>query len=405
MFERDRNPPEKFSTTPDLETTEFVAYEKLDKSLEKRLKRRSRMPIKVGAVALAFATVGSVYWADVEENRNERAEAKVSINVVGEAIDDANSDKATLFIDGFNTYDADYLTKSIGDAARQVADGEQWSLSYNNAILNREQIYETIIETAEERGIESISIAGYSMGGIIAVEAASDVVANSSIEVNTFTMMHTPDGTEGLQTKPKNELSFLQDLVKWFPGAIDSTYVRFFGELYSYKDLYTKGEFKDWDITHNAKVISDNIGRFSRTFNSLWPKVNNPKGTSLQLMLEQGYKIDHFSMKNELERITAEGDSKQMPVGLYLSMENDSTVKNQETADSFTVSTHETGIKFHKYTVPDAVHSQYYKTIDEYMQAFDRVSGVMARDVEEEKEKHEAYLAYQDEISILAEEQ
>ena len=91
-----------------------------------------------------------------------------------------------------------------------------------------------------------------------------------------------------------------------------------------------------------------------------------------------------------------------MPVGLYLSMENDSTVKNEETANSFTVSTHETGIKFHKYTVPDAVHSQYYKTIDEYMQAFDRVSGVMARDVEEEKEKHEAYLAYQDEVSIEA---
>jgi len=402
MFERDRIPPEKFPTTPNIETDEFVAYEKLDKRLEKRLKRRSRMPMKIGAVALAFAAVGSVYWADVEENRAERAEARVSIDVVGEPLDEANSDRGIIFVDGFNTNNGEYLAKTIGPAVQEMADGKLLSLATHNAVLAREQIVEEIQETVEENKLERVIIVGNSMGGIIDMEAVSDLVDKSDVKVDLFILMHTPSGPEGLQTKPKVELEFLQELVKWFPGAIDSTYLRYGGELYFYKDIYTKGEFKSWDINHNIGVIGDNIGRLFRTSDSLWKKVNRPTGTSLQLMLEQGYKIDNFDMEKELKTIAAQRGAKQMPVGLYLSMDNDSTVKNKEAAQNFTVMTHENDIKFHTYNVPNAIHAQYDRSIKEYTQAFEKMSGVISRDVQEEKDKHEAYLIYQDEISIEA---
>jgi hypothetical protein len=412
MFDRDRNPLEKFPTAPNLETIDSDAYEILDTKLEKRLARRNGTILKLGAAALTLTSISSLYWADVYANREERAQAHVSINVISELPDEVNavtagehsSRKATVYIDGFNTYDANYLARSLGKAAQPVGGGEEWSLGYNNAILSREKIYKTILDTAEKRNIDSLSIVGYSMGGIVAVEATSDIVVNSTVEVDTFSALHTPNGEEGLQQRSKNELAFLREFVRWFPGAVDSTYVRYIGELISFKDLYTRGEFKGLNIAHNTKVITDNIGRFYRTANSLWDKVNNPKGTSLQLMLEQGYKIDNFNGKAELERMAAEADTKQMPVGLYMSMENDNTVNNKLSSEDFVEYSHETGIKIHVSEVAKAVHSEYDRTVKEYVRAFDNASTSMNRDVRKEKNKHEAFLAHQEEISILASE-
>ena len=402
MFERVRNPPEKFPTNPHDETDEFNAYEKLDKKVEKQLNRRNSLPVKLGATALSFLTLSSVYWSDVQENRAEQAVAEVSINLVGQPLEESNSNKATILIDGFNTYDADYLAKTIGPAIQQVADGQLWSMSYNNALLSREQIYKKIVDMVNEHGVDSISFAGYSMGGIIATEAASDMIVDTNTEVNSLMLMSTPDGYDGLQSYQKNEFAVGQALVKWSPSAIDSTYVRFGGELYFYHDNYTKGEFKAWNLAQNAEVITDNIGRFARTFDSLWGKVNNPKGTSMKLMSEQVYKIAQSDIKKELERIAAVKDTKQMPVISYYGMNDDETIKNQLTAKNYRTYTTDTGIDFYGYLVPDAKHSQYYRSVDEYMRVFGEASAPISIEVQAETERHALYLEAQQEISVLA---
>lgn len=406
MFNRDRNPPEKIPTTPAPETIEFDAYETLDKKLEKQLKRRNRMPQKIGAISLIIAAIGTPYWMDIEANRAERAEAKVSINIISELPDETDAipvneqtpRTATVWIGGYNMYDGDDLAKKMGKADS----GEVWALGNNNAVLNRDIIANIIVEKADERNIGSVSISGYSMGGIMAIEAGSDITVDSTLEVDQFTAIQTPNGTEGLQESTKKELGFFLGFINWFPGAIDSTYVRYLGELISFNNIYTRGEFKDWDIAHNIKVVTDNIGRFFRTANSLWGKVNSPKGTSLQLMLDQERKMDEFDGKKELERMIAVADTKQMPTGLYIGSDTDKVVNSTNSSEDFMEYSRETGIKIHVYEVPNAIHSQYNKTIDEYLQAFDRASDVMARDIQIQKDKHQAYLAQQEEISIEA---
>lgn len=402
MFESARNTPERVFIIPVEENVVFDANQTLDKKLEAKLRRRSRLPLKIAAAALAFATIDTAYWSDVNENRAEQAAAEVTINVIGKPLDEANSTKATVFIDGFNTYDANYLAKSVGPAVQQVADGELWSLSYNNAILNRKKIYETIVDLAKERGIESVSVAGYSMGGIIAVEAASDIIVNSSIEVNSIDLMHTPDGSDGLQPYQKKELGFAQNLAEWVPGAIDSSWVRFAGELYFYKNNYTKGQFKDWDIAHNTGVLIDNAYRFTRTFGSILEKFDNPKQASMQLLTEQVYKINQFDMLDELKKITEHRKEKQMPVVIYLGMEADSLVKDELTAENFYKYTHATDIDYFSYTVPDAVHSQYNRSIDEYMKVFEAASGPVSADIKDEAKKHTYFLYRQEQVSIQA---
>lgn len=404
MFDRVRNPLEKMTANPHHETDEFDASEIRDKKLEKKFKRRANLPLKIGAMALALASVQTAYWSDVQANRAEQAAAEVSINIVSESLDAANSDKATIFIDGFNTYDADYLAETVGPAVQQVADGELWSLSYNNAILSRAKIYQTVLDMAEQRGIESVTVAGYSMGGIVAIELASDIVAESTTEVNSVVMMHTPDGSDGLRTNQKRELGFAQSLADWFPGAADSTWVRFAGELYFYKNNFLRGEFKDGDVAYNADVVLGNVERFGRTFSSIFDKMNDPKRTSMQLLSEQVFKINQFDMLDELKRISQQRDEKQVPALLYVAMDddNDAMVKNQLTTDNFKTYSAETNMDYFSYLVPDATHSQYNKSIEEYTRVFDQASGPVSQDIDAETARHSQYLAAQEEISIQA---
>jgi hypothetical protein len=371
MFERAQNPPKKLPIAPPYKASE------LDRTPEKTNKLDRKLFIRLGAIGLTLSTLSATYWTDVQVNRAEQAAAEITINVIAESPDEDN-DKASIFIDGFNAYDADYLAKSLGPVAAPIAEGEQWSLSYNNALLSRESIYESIAELAEERGIEHISIEGYSMGGIIGAEAACDLVKNTSLNVDLLNMMHTPYGSEGLQPYQKKELGFGKALATGFPGSIDSSFYRFGGELYFYRDNYFKGEFEETftlpSIQHNASIITDNVKSFANTFGNVVERFDNPKRTSMQLLSEQVYKIDQFNMLDELQCIADQRDEKQMPVITYGSMVNDFMVINSLSRMKTAHDAKETGLNFHSYFVEDAVHSQYNKTIDEYKTAFERAS-------------------------------
>jgi hypothetical protein len=403
MFDRAPNPPEKIATTSQPETTKFDALDKkYAKKLEKKYKRRYTLPIKLGTTVLAISSVTNAYWADVAANRAEQAAADVSINVIGEPIDADNAHKATLLIDGFNAYDADYLTKKIGPSVQQVADGELWSLSYNNAILNREKIYESIVQMVEDHNIENLTIAGYSMGGVIATEAASDIVTKSSTEVDSLILMHTPDGYDGLRDYQKKELGISEWIARWVPGAIDSSWVRFIGELYFYRDDYTEGELKEWwDIIHNSDVVFSNIENFITTFGSVSERFNEPKRTSMQLLSEQVFKIVHSDIKKEFEVMAEQRGEKQMPVAMYLDIGKpgyDYMVKGQLSSHNIEEYSEETGIQFSSHLVPGAIHSQYYRTIDEYTRVFTEASESVKLDVQAEAAKHAFYLYTKEQI-------
>jgi len=371
------------------------AYVTLDKKLERKLDSRSWLSQKLAAFALIIASIATPYWTDVESNRAEQAAAEVSINFIGNPIDEANEDNAIVFIDGFNTSNADYFTKIIGPAVQQLSDGKLMSLGYNNALLGRESILKKTLETLKKDGIKTVSFVGYSMGGIVAIELAADVVTHSDINVNLITPMHTPNGFDGLQPNQKNELGFIQLLADWVPGAVDSSWIRFAGELYFYKDNYTKGTFKAWDIVQNVGVIGDNIGRFSRTASSVWATVNDPEHASMKLLTEQGFKISEFDMSKEMETIANQSDEKQTPLLMYVRMSNDALVNDEGSSEGFREDAYDNGVRFYSYYVPDAIHSQYYKSVDEYMRMFDLASQSIKKGIADETAKHAFFLLTQ----------
>ena len=375
---------------PDTESAEHDADEKkLLKKLEKKNRWRHKLALRVGAAAIAVSTITNAYWADVQSNRTEQDAAEISLNVIASPLNEINSNKATVFIDGFNSFDADFLAGNMGPAVQQVADGELWSLSYNNAVLSRGKIYKTIIELAEERNIDSISIVGYSMGGIIGTEAASDIVKNTTLPVNSLIMVSTPDGSEGVRPYQKEELSFMQWLSEWVPGAIDSSWFRFAGEVYFYRDNYLKGDYKDWstDFSYNTGLVENNIESFFRTFDSASERLNDPRATSLQLLSQQVYKVDRFNMLNELKTIADQRDEKQMPVLLYLGTGKpgyDTVVNDELSSADFAEYTKETNIDYLSFLVPGAIHSHYFDTPEEYLHTFNEASIPMTQNLESE---------------------
>jgi len=396
MSRRVHHTPETSFTSVPEEAAVLETYVTLDKKLEKKLKRRSRQSQKLAAASLIIASIATPYWLDVESNRAEQAAAEVSINLIADPIDEANEHKAIVLADGFNTSNGDYLTKIIGPAIQQVADGRLMSLGNNNASLGRENIFNKLVETANEYDINTYVFVGYSMGGIIAIEAAADIVSKSDINVSLITPMHTPNGLDGLQENQQKELGFIQLLADWMPGAVDSSWVRFGGELYFYKDNYTKGTFDDWNIAQNIGVVTDNVGRFGRTASSVWKTVNDPKHASMQLLTEQGFKISQFDMLDELKTISEQSDKKQMPLLMYVRMKNDALVKNEESSEAFRKDAQETDIRFYSYLVPDAIHAQYYKSEEEYMRMFGLASLSIKRGIQEETAKHAFFLLNQE---------
>jgi pimeloyl-ACP methyl ester carboxylesterase len=387
MFGRSKNPPENFNLglSSDAMSTEEKFNQEWIRTLEKKSKRRRRLAVKMSATAIALSSISSAYWADVQENRAEQEAAHISINVIGEAKENDNSHKATIFIDGFNSYDADFLAGNMGPAAQQVADGELWSLSYNNAILNRDKIYNTVIDFAEERDIKSISIDGYSMGGIIGTEAAADIVEHSDLPVDTLMMVSTPDGREGVQKYQQNEIDFMQWLTEWVPGAIDSTWFRFVGEVYFYRDNYTKWDYKDWtNIPENLQITADNFDAFTRAVNNTSERMDDPRATSLQLLSQQAYKVDRFDMLKELETISKQRDEKQMPTLLYLGSDTPTVVDDTVSAANFATYAEQTNIDYYSFIVPGAVHSHYFDTPEAYTLAYSEARGPVKQSLETE---------------------
>jgi methionine salvage enolase-phosphatase E1 len=375
MFHHAHKSMETSSALSSSDSIERDVYElKALDNLEKRRKRRTKMAGALGALALSLPIVTNAYWADVDENRQEQAEAAISINVIREASDEDDT-SATIFIDGFNTYDADYFTKTIGPTAEPVIEGEQWSLGYNNAILSRENIYTSILEMAKKRNKTNISIFGYSMGGIIAAEATCDIVKNSDVEVDLLTMMHTPDGYKGLRENQKKELGIGQWLASNVPGAIDSSAVRFAGALAYYKFDFDKA-----------------MGQF-----------NAPKRASMQLLSEQVYKIDQFDMLDELECISKEKDTKRMPTILALGTGApgyDYMVNDTVSLENYEKYSDETDLPLFTYRVPGAIHSLYYKTVKEYTSIFQEASKPVNQSILAETARRAFELFAQEESEI-----
>lgn len=118
------------------------------------------------------------------------------------------SSHATIVLTGLGTKDASDTAKTLA-AHRDV--GSVYAIEYGNKDLNTKDIAERIAQRLEEDTITHVSFDGYSMGGPIALDIASQLHRNhEELEVVSIILNSSPVGEGGLTERSKQSIQALE---------------------------------------------------------------------------------------------------------------------------------------------------------------------------------------------------
>jgi pimeloyl-ACP methyl ester carboxylesterase len=331
---------------------------------EAKLIRNERMRIRAlkflsgTAVALSMTAIPiSQYNADVQSNQEIQAQASISVQVQGEALDKTNNDNALVFIDGFGSYNADKLTKYMSKAVQPIIDGQLWSVDYNNAPLETEEIAKNIISTAAEQGVNSISLVGYSAGGDVTMQVQEEIRKESNLEIKSIFLVSTPDGAKALRPQTQGAIDLAEDWA-WVPGIQYSTTLRYIGELAFRADRYNFGS------------IPERINNLVTTSNQVQGEMENSKFPGAWLMFDQVLAIQNANLSARFDEMAKIPKNQTRPTIVYLGTAKpgyDYMIDDKKSSDDIAAYAEKAGIPFFSYDVPGAVHTRIDIANDAYI--------------------------------------
>ncbi len=335
---------------------------------QKQLERRGRLPIKVGAAALALSSLIFSYRSDVEANQRIVEASSVAINTIRPKDDngyryeqdDTLPRAATIVADGFNAYDANYLTRTLAPALRELNEtGPLFSISYSNASLDRENIASTVAESIRASAPDTVSFFGYSQGGVTSLEAAADLIHDPNVTIDSIIFASTPFGFEGLRPEQQEKIALGRALLA-LPGAEYSSAIRYVSELLNYSGVLMQSEqpFDVYAVGEAFEHANDRV-------------IRNAKATTNSLLLQQILKIDSVDFAKEFETIASARGTKPLPLIVYLKTGPtgyDTVVDDVFSAQHICTAAEEAGLYCLILEVPDVEHGFYYQRPDAYVQ-------------------------------------
>ena len=369
---------ERPATTISAPTDEPIPNELLS-SGEKWQKRRTRRLIGAQAALLTIVTGVGLYASDVNANREIQASSQASVTVYDEPLDPENNSSAVIFFNGFGTYDADSIAEVFGPGIKETFDGESWSVSYGNAPLNPEKIAGKINALAQERGVSTVSIVGYSAGGIIGVATGAELAKNPDLTIRNITTASTPDGVDGLRPYRQTEIQ-IADTLGRIPGAKYSTPVRLAGEIYFRRDRFDEGD--------PLQRVND----FFETAHGAYEHIQQPKLPGTWLLIDQTLAIAESDINANLKKIAAEYDNKKpLPTLLYLGTDKpgrDYMVDDALSGENICNYGRQSNMECSIFNVPGAIHTLPEKTKKEYTATLRGAHTELMRDVSFSKIKY-----------------
>lgn len=333
----------------------------ITKEIEK-LGRRARKNLAAIALLAALQPVVA-YASDANQGYKEANNAVVEVNFQGDPIDELSKDSALIFLNGLGTNNADVLAEHQGVAFQQLIDGRLWSVNYANAPLDHTNISDQIVERATTRGVDEVSIVGYSAGGNIGTDVAERLILESSLQVPAIIYNMTPAGIEGVQPDQRRQLESAE-LVSRIPGASYSSYGRFAVEMYSRAGWYDDGDFPEqW---HD----------FWETWRKTWEAIQSDALPRTGLVADQAMAIVQSDIRQSFLNIAAAPPEKLRPVIIYLKAEpeNDKVVDNELSSEEICQYADEAGLQCFVYTVSGAIHNLPQEGTEDYLRVLAEAS-------------------------------
>lgn len=378
MLQRNPKLPNELPPTAEvLHHRETQAQEAADERFQKYLTKRRRW------IALGKAAVGTglfinaaiaPYLGDVRANMIESADARPSVQIIANAIDPENSDHATVFFHGFNTYGARHLTNTIGPGYQAAIDGQLWSMQYNNAPLDNHFMSEALIEKFNEEGITSVDFVLYSQGGVAGSAVITDIIEKTWVDVENVTYASSPSSFDTLTEKTKEEIGIAKDMA-WIPWIEYSTLFRLGAEAYFYRN----------EMQNNFATASGGI----------MTRYNNGNMTNNLFLGSQINAMVEADVPSEIEQWGEYADEKFIPSINFALTESDIVVNNRASISEICPAARKIGSQCIVRAV-NARHGEYYlpKSVEEYNRVFQELADVTKPYIMQEASRQALNLYY-----------
>lgn len=211
----------RVDATPDLIDEQPVKHELSD------YRRR-----RIGQVASKFIigtyfalTPLQVLQTDIEINKMNLEESTPTVHSIIEAHSPENDDQATVFIDGFASQNGSWTTSKIADTLQIVNDSNIWALEFSKNGITIPAIAEQIAQKAEKEHVTSIALYGYSIGGMMSLEVAHELITKYNLNVSTIFLDHSPADRDSIRQSMRDQASPAIDTIQWFHSfGIDIEY-------------------------------------------------------------------------------------------------------------------------------------------------------------------------------------
>lgn len=365
------------------ETIAEPVLTKYERRLMRKIETRDRRYFtKVGALALTAGLL-SGYWGDVQENKTEQASAYIDIDVAYEP--ESDTDSAMIFLNGFGTIDADPIEKYQGPATQLLGDSERWSVDYGDAVLNPQSIVNRIIDMAEERGIDTISIYGRSIGGKIGAEVVLGLMESGGPFVDKIIFNLTPDGIDTLQPEKREQFGAL-DIVTAIPGAQYSSYVRELGEIISRHDYYDQG------------TLQERIDKFFKVRNDVQQGLANNRLPAMALLVDQASVVTNINLESIINKIGEASDTGRRPVLVYIANSDISTdpiVNTDKASENICEYAKESELECYIFYVKNDVHTRPDIVADEYVDTLQFAAPIIDEAVRNERYVYDMNQAFE----------
>lgn len=388
MFQRVRTTPETSPPTvptndeqllhEDLTTDEV----KLVKQFERKQKRRTRAIATLSGAAIAFSTLSHAYWSDIETNRELSQLSQPEIRPIGEI--DPLLDSSIFYLAGFDTSNGDVFGDRVRVAIHQRVPGNDMSIDYNDAPLDPKEIAEQIISEATEQKLDSISLAGNSLGGIVSMEVARYIILNSSIQIDAIFLNATPDGSKGLRPETQSDLAAMIDVLQ-FPGAKYSKFARYAITMLQESGRYTQGD-----------SAFENISDFLTTSNTVMGWVEESRRPGAWLLVDQASAVTNANLKDIFEDIGEQRDTRRMPVIVTMRTTNpadDTVVDVEKSSQNICDYADAAGLNCEIVLVDGATHTSYQFDTEAYTAALSANTDEFKDALEDERTQY-AYTQY-----------
>jgi len=318
---------------------------------------------------------------NINENIEVAENARINVDIRGEALDEENGDKAIVFINGFGTYDANNLVETFGEGFQEyIQDGQLWSVNYGNAPLSISEIAERIITLTEKMGVTRVDLVGYSAGGDVAVAVNDEIRATSSIDVPLIMGISTPDGTDNLRKEIQDATRNYLELLGKAPILAYYDPARFIGEAMLRQPLYMNDD----------ETI--NIESFITTMDAILDDLGRKKFPSTKLLYDQYQAIENIDLEELINNITTKYEPNLLnPTLVYIGTGKggyDYMVDDKTSGANFCKYAADAGLGCLLVNSPNAVHTKPEQSAEEYMQTFAEISPELQQMMAQEQNRY-----------------